>query len=66
MYREMGMTHCLEKAEAGNGRLWPNPAELAEALQRLPHDTGLRQPGPLVAVDLARSKRARRGGRRRR
>jgi hypothetical protein len=37
----------------GNGRLGPNPAEFAEALQRLPHDAGLRQPGPVIAVDLA-------------
>jgi hypothetical protein len=33
----------------GNGRLGPNPAEFAEALQRLPHDAGLRQPGPFIA-----------------
>jgi hypothetical protein len=28
-------------------------------LQRLPHDAGVRQPGPFIAVDLAGSKRAR-------
>ena len=43
----------------GEGRLWPDPAELPEALQRLPYDTSLRQPGPFIAVDLAGRKRAR-------
>jgi hypothetical protein len=43
----------------GNGRLGPNPAKLPEALERLPHHAGFRQPGPVIAVDLAGSKRAR-------
>src|SRR4029453_7324039 len=42
-----------------NGRLWPNPAELAEALQRLPPHPWPRQPRPFIAVALAGSKRAR-------
>jgi hypothetical protein len=40
-------------------RLCPNPAELPEALERLPHDARLRQPAPVVAVDGARGERAR-------
>ncbi len=43
----------------GDRRFWPNPAELPEALERLPHHAGFRQPGPVIAVDLAGSKRAR-------
>jgi hypothetical protein len=43
----------------GDRRFWPNPAELPEALERLPHHAGFRQPSPVIAVDLAGSKRAR-------
>jgi hypothetical protein len=39
-------------------RLCPNPPELPEALQRLYHDPRLREPRPVVAIDLAGRKRA--------
>jgi hypothetical protein len=51
--------HGQPTAVSRDDRLWPNPAELQEALQRLPHDARLCQPGPVVAVDLAGGKRAR-------
>ena len=38
----------------GPDRLRANPAQLFEALERALHDPGLRQPGPLLAVHLAR------------
>src|SRR6266542_5121274 len=40
-------------------RLRANPAQLLEALERALHDPGLRQPGPLLAVHLARGELAR-------
>ncbi len=40
-------------------RLRAKPAQLLEALERALHDPGLRQPGPLLAVHLARGERAR-------
>src|SRR6266545_6134298 len=43
----------------GPDRLRANPAQLFQALERALHDPGLRQPGPLLAVHLARSERAR-------
>src|SRR5713101_5525797 len=43
----------------GPERLRANPAQLFEALERALHDPGLRQPGPLLAVHLARGERAR-------
>jgi hypothetical protein len=33
----------------GDRRFWPNPAELALARERLPHDAGLRQTRPVVS-----------------
>jgi hypothetical protein len=51
--------HGGPTAGPGDDRFWPNPAELPEALEGLPHDAGLRQTGPVVGVDLAGGKRAR-------
>ena len=42
----------------GPERLRANPAQLFQALERALHDPGLRQPGPLLAVHLARGERA--------
>jgi hypothetical protein len=43
----------------GSERLRANPAQLLEALERALNDPGLRQPGPLLVVHLARGQRAR-------
>ena len=42
----------------GPDRLRANPAQLFEALERARNDLGLREPGPLLAVHLARGERA--------
>jgi len=51
--------HAGPSAVRGPERLRANPAQLLEALERALHDPGLRQPGPLLAVHLARGERAR-------